>query len=203
MIRNLIFDIGNVLAKFGWEDYLRSYNFEPEKETAIAKALFLGPYWKEFDRGALSLDELRSCFVSLAPQYREDVLTVFEHCDQCMSGYDYPIPWLQDLKSRGLHLYYLSNYSEIMLKHTTEALKFLPLMEGGLFSYEVKQVKPDQEIFYSLMKRYPQIRPEESVFFDDSAANVEAARKLGFHGIQFCSKAQAEKSLEALLNSAQ
>lgn len=201
MIRNIIFDLGNVLVKFGWEDYLKSYNFEPEKEAAIAKALFAGPYWKELDREVLPLDELKELFVSLAPQYREDVISVFEQSDHCISQFDYAVPWIQNLKNQGLHLYYLSNYSGLMVKRTQQQLNFLPLMEGGLFSYEVKQVKPDPEIFQSFLERFPQIRPEESVFFDDSAANVDTARRLGFHAVCFTDHEQAVTELSALLNS--
>ena len=85
-----------------------------------------------------------------------------------------------------------------MLDQTREALDFLPLMDGGLFSYEVKQIKPEPEIFASLLARYPDIRPEESVFFDDVAANVEAARRLGFRGIVFQDPMQAMTELETI-----
>ncbi len=54
--------------------------------------------------------------------------------------------------------------------------------DGVATSFEAKALKPDAAIF-----RYAQdklgIRPEETVFLDDSAANVEAARALGFGGL--------------------
>lgn len=199
MIRNLIFDIGNVLAKFGWVDYLKRFHFEPEKEAVIAKALFAGPYWNELDRNVIPMEELREKFVSLAPQYREDILTVLESSDQCITQYPYTIPWLKELKSQGFRLYFLSNYPEFFEARNTEALNFRPLMDGGLFSYEVKLTKPDPAIFHALMQRHPEIIPEESVFFDDSAANAAAASALHFHGIQFFNQEQAIDELKKLL----
>ena len=86
-----------------------------------------------------------------------------------------------------------------MIDQTRHALDFLPYMDGGLFSCEVKLVKPEPEIFSALLDRYPVIRPEESVFFDDSPINIKAADALGFHGIVFQDQAQAEEELEKII----
>ena len=63
-----------------------------------------------------------------------------------------------------------------------EALDFRELMDGGIFSYEVKMIKPSRWIFEELLYRYG-INREEAVFFDDNAANAEAACQVGLHGI--------------------
>lgn len=201
MIKNVIFDIGNVLVGFDWPQYLHSFGFSPEKEQAIANALFLGPLWKELDRGVIPLDELREMFCRLSPRYRDDIAAVFDHCEKCITRRSSTIPWLQSLKGRGLRIYYLSNYSEFMFERTQEALDFLPLMDGGLLSYRVRQIKPDSEIFRTLIEHCPEIIPEESVFFDDTAENTEAAARLGFHGIVFHDRKQAEADLAGLLAS--
>ena len=196
MIKNIIFDIGNVLVSFDWEDYLREFGFDPGKEKEIAKALFLNPAWRDLDRGLIPLEELEEQFVSCAPCYREDILKVFRDSPRCIHRLDYSIPWICSLKEQGFKVYYLSNYSESVRKATDAVLDFIPYTDGGLFSYEVKQVKPEPEIFRSLMNRFPEITPEESVFFDDSAANVKAACDLGFHGIIFTSQDQAVEILK-------
>lgn len=201
MIKNIIFDIGNVLVGFEPEEYLKSFHFPPEKEKAVRKALFGTYAWNEYDRGALSLEEIEELFAANAPQYREDVLQVFRGAFQCITRRDYAVPWIRELKSRGFRVYYLSNYSDHMRRHTRNALDFLPDMDGGLFSYEVHQTKPEPEIFSSLLKRFPGIRPEESVFFDDAPANIEAAANLDFHAILFRNKEQAQRALERLLEN--
>lgn len=198
-ITNIIFDIGRVLVNFDWNTYLHSFGFEAEKEDAIACAVFTGPFWGELDRGVWTIEQLLDGFVSLAPKYRKEIEDVFAHSEKCISGFDYARPWLQDLKSRGFRIYYLSNYSEWARRRTAEALNFLDLMDGGLFSYEAGLIKPDQAIFEALLKRCPEIIPEESVFFDDTPDNVEAACRFGLHGILFCSQKQAENDLLELL----
>ncbi len=199
MIRNIIFDIGGVLVDYDWKTYLESFHFPPEKTDAIAKATFLSAAWSELDREALSIDEITAMMTAAAPQYATDILTVFHGLRHTIRRRGYACDLIRSLQGRGFRVYYLSNYSSHTRNQTREALDFLPLMDGGLFSYEVKQVKPEPEIFASLLARYPDIRPEESVFFDDSAVNVEAARRLGFHGIVFRDRAQAMADLDRYL----
>ena len=50
MIQNLIFDVGNVLMGYDWEEYLKSYTFPEEKYQKIADATFRNPIWEEQDR---------------------------------------------------------------------------------------------------------------------------------------------------------
>ncbi len=201
MIRNIIFDIGGVLVDYDWKSYLESFHFPEEKADVIAKATFLGAAWSELDREALSIDEIKARMTAAAPQYADDILTVFDGLHNTIHRRDYACGLIRSLQSRGFQVYYLSNYSSYTLNQTRDALDFLPLMDGGLFSYEVKQVKPEPAIFASLLARYPSIRPEESVFFDDSAVNVEAARRLGFHGIVFRDREQAMAELETILTN--
>ena len=53
MIKNIVFDIGKVLVRFDWEDYLASFQFPEEETTAIAKAMFLSSNWNLVDEGRL------------------------------------------------------------------------------------------------------------------------------------------------------
>ncbi len=198
MIRNIIFDIGNVLVGYNWREYMDSFGFPAEKEQAVAAALFGSDTWTELDRGRIPLPQLEEMFAANAPQYAEDVLRVFHSSHRCIHKCGYAIPWIQALHEQGLRVYYLSNYSQYMIEKTRDALNFLPYMDGGLFSCEVMLVKPEPEIFRALQQRCPEIVPEESVFFDDVAANVEAARALGFQGIVFQNYEQARQALAEL-----
>ena len=59
-------------------------------------------------------------------------------------------------------------------------------MDGGLISFRVGKTKPDPEMYRLFLREY-HLLPEECVFVDDTAENVEVARKLGFAGIAFMS----------------
>ncbi|MCC8138587.1 MAG: HAD family phosphatase [Clostridiales bacterium] len=197
MIKNIIFDIGNVLVDFDSETYLKGFGFAPEKEKRIREATFDGPIWHEFDRSVIPVKQLRETLASLVlPEDREDVLQVFDHSDATIRRRDFAIPWILSLQEQGFKTWYLSNYSRWTAERTQNALDFLPFLHGGLFSYEVGQIKPEPEIFRSFLQRFPEIRPDESVFFDDSPANIRAACALGFHGIVFRNQEQAMKELQ-------
>ena len=49
-IKNIIFDVGQVLVDYDWETYLDSFGFEPAKRERIAKATFQSPVWDERDQ---------------------------------------------------------------------------------------------------------------------------------------------------------
>ena len=78
-----------------------------------------------------------------------------------------------------------------------DSLDFIPYTDGGILSYRDRVIKPGKEIYELLLSRYG-LKAEECVFLDDTAENVEAARQLGFAGIVFRTKEQAEEELEAL-----
>lgn len=199
MIKNIIFDIGKVLVDYDWARYLKSYGFDEEKEQTIAYALFASGTWNELDRGAIPIPELEELFVAHAPQYRDDILRVFRNSGGTIQRLDYAIPWITSLKERGYHVYYLSNYSEFMIDATRSALDFLPHTDGGVFSCDVRLIKPEPAIYRALLEKYPSIIPEESVFLDDVEKNVQGAQAIGIHGIVFQNYEQAKAELELLL----
>ncbi len=61
----------------------------------------------------------------------------------------------QLLKSQGYHLYILSNYSQFMLDQTRPGkMPFLKNMDGVIFSCEVQQIKPEADIYETLLSRF-------------------------------------------------
>lgn len=45
-VKNIIFDVGQVLVSYEWEDYLKSFHFLEEEEKLIAEAVFKSQTWK-------------------------------------------------------------------------------------------------------------------------------------------------------------
>ena len=197
MIENIIFDVGNVLMGYDWEEYLRSYDFPEEKYQKIADAVFRNPIWEEQDRGQHEESWYVDKFVESAPEYEADIREVVRRDPECMHLYDYAETWVRYLKDKGYHVYILSNYATDTLERTEDKLTFLKYVDGAVFSCQVKQIKPESEIYKTLLGRY-HLDPEKSVFLDDRAENCEAARKQGIHAIQFKSFKQAAAELEKL-----
>ncbi len=197
MIRNIIFDIGNVLTDFRWREFLEDKGFEEAMIDRIAKASVMSPVWNELDRGEMTEEELMREFIRRDPEIEQELRAAYGNVHDMVRKRDYVIPWMKELKGKGYGLYYLSNFSLKAHTDCADALDFMPCMDGGLLSYQEKVIKPDRAIFDLLLSRYG-LRAQECVFLDDTLQNVEAARRYGFYAICFQTKEQAEEELRGL-----
>ena len=92
-----------------------------------------------------------------------------------------------ELKDKGYRLYVLSNYSEYLFNKHTRDVPVISLMDGMVISYEVHSIKPDHAIYRHILDKYD-LKPEESIFFDDRKENVVAARELSMDAVQITSE---------------
>ena len=196
-MENIIFDLGKVLLKFEWEKYLDSFGFPKEKRDKIAKAVFESETWNERDRSSEDEQYYVDKMIKDAPEYADDIREVMRRSGETIERMDYAETWVRYLKDKGYHVYILSNYATYTLEKTEEELTFLKYVDGAVFSCQVKQIKPEPDIYQTLIKRY-NLDPQKSVFLDDRKENCEAARKQGIHAIQFESFKQAAAELEKL-----
>ena len=185
MIRNMVFDIGNVLMDFRWKEYMRSLFGENEALIqTINQGIWHNGCWAAMDKGEMdSAATLRSA-VAFAPQYEKEIKLTLDKVALAFHKFGYAVPWVQELKRMGLNVYYLSNYSAFSIAANPDVLDFIPCMDGGVFSFEVKAVKPEPEIYRCLCEKYD-LKPEECLFTDDVPANVKGAQACGFQGIVF------------------
>ncbi len=197
MIKNIVFDIGNVLTDFRWREFLRDKGFDEDMVERIAKASILNPLWSQFDRGEWSDERLMEEFVKNDPEIEEELHQAYDNIHDIVTIREYAIPWVKELKEKGYKVWYLSNFAYKTENECADALKFIPFMDGGILSYQDKVVKPDPAIYKLFLERFGLVA-EECVFLDDTLKNIETARALGIHGIWFQSKEQAEEELKKL-----
>lgn len=183
MIRNIVFDIGNVLIGFHPMEYLTSL-FGEEKAVRIADAVFGSGYWPELDIALLSEEEILELFYSGAPDLRDEIKEAFDRIGECIEKLDWPVTLVDELRSRGYGVYFLSNMSEHVKSSNREAFDFVPHMDGGIWSCDVHLIKPDADIYKALFDTYG-LAPEECLFVDDHFENISAGKKLGMKGIVF------------------
>ena len=197
MIKNVIFDIGNVLTNYRWHDFMVDKGFTEEQIERLAKATVYNAAWNEFDRGEYSVEEILRAFIETDPEIEDWIRSCFKDVNGLVTRRDFAIPWLEELKSKGYKVYYLSNFSEKAKFECAEALDFIPLMNGGFLSYSVKMIKPDPA-FYNLLLSTYNLKAEECVFIDDTPKNIKAGEDLGIKGIVYKDLEQVKKDLAAL-----
>lgn len=197
MIRNIIFDVGKVLVSYDPDAYMEQLGFDADMKRRMNEAVFEHQLWLDSDQGLRSPEEFLQAFTENAPELAETIRRVHETVGGTIELFDYAVDWVQDLKRRGYRVYILSNYSENMFRQTEHKLKFLPYVDGAVFSYTIKKIKPDLAIYEYLCGKY-ELKPEESVFIDDRPENVAGAEAAGIHGVCFEDYAQARRELEEL-----
>ena len=193
----VIFDIGNVLMRFNWLDYVRPM-WEPEIAGRVTEAIFGDGRWDEMDRGIKSEAEIVQSFVDADPKLEREILYTYDNCLDSLHRLDYASGWIRDVKRRGRKALYLSNYSKVLVEGKPEVLDFLSEMDGGVFSYLVGSIKPEPEIYQILIDRY-QLTPGRCIFIDDREANLASAREIGFQTILFSEYERGRDELNILL----
>ena len=197
MIKNIIFDIGNVLMPFGYRPFFESFGYDEEIVERLAKATAQSPDWNELDRGVFSYEEVLAHFIKNDPQLEEIIHKVFADLHGILGVYDYTESWIKQLKKEGYRVYYLSNFFQKADEDCKDLMAFLELMDGGILSYKEKVTKPDRQIYELLLERYA-LKAEECVFLDDMEKNIIGAREAGIQGILFQGREQAVADLQKL-----
>ena len=197
MIKAIIFDIGNVLKRFEYKEHLQKLFPDCTTRDKIYSAIWGTGYWKLLDLGEDS-DSVFAKMTAAEPDYKSEIKLTLETIGDCMYRQDYAIPWIKELKSRGFAVYYLSNYSDFVKKASPEVLDFLPYTDGGIFSCDVKMMKPDLRIYRLLLEKYD-LKAEECIFIDDRMENVEAAIKCGMEAIHFTDYLHSRENMDTII----
>ena len=132
MIKNIIFDIGNVLSDFRWREFLLDKGFSEEMVERIRQASVLTDSWYEFDKGVFSDEEVIELFIKNDPDIAKEIHLAFDNVEGMVRLKHDTFDLLRSLKSRGYKLYYLSNYSHKAEVQCPEATSFIPEMDGGI-----------------------------------------------------------------------
>jgi putative hydrolase of the HAD superfamily len=107
------------------------------------------------------------------------------------------VRWLERLRRGGIKTGLLSNIHPAMIAYLRENFEWLELFDFKTFSAEVRLIKPDPAIYEHTLRGLG-VRAGETLFVDDREINVQAARELGIHAVQFRSVAQLRRELEAM-----
>lgn len=119
------------------------------------------------------------------PEWRDEIAAYWLQWDRMLTGnIDGTVSVATELKERGHRLYVLGNWSREEFDRARPRLPFLDLFEDVLISGDCGILKPDEGIYVQAESRFGLV-PENTVFIDDRAENVEAALARNWNGIVF------------------
>lgn len=180
MIRNIVFDMGNVLREYNPMLGVLPY-VQGEDAALLTRVIFGGEEWRGLDRGTLGYDEAAALFkVRLPERFHQAVDEILAHWHEYMPEFPDMAELCRRLKENGYRLFLLSNAS-VRFEAFKEDFQALQYFDGAVVSAFYKTVKPEEKIYRILFDTY-QLNPEECFFIDDSRANVQAGRALSMPG---------------------
>ena len=187
MIKNIVFDMGNVLILFYPEKILGTILSDKDEIDAILEHFYASPEYREVDRGTLTYAEMLGKIKGTLPEHLIDLLYKL-YVDNCfVSDHMPPFPEMYDLvaqlKENGYNVYLLSNATPAFHSYR-DKIPVMSLMDGVLISSDYKLLKPEREIYEALFDKFS-LDPSECIFIDDVEENIEGSIACGMDGIVF------------------
>lgn len=187
MIRNIVFDMGNVLVDYDGDLVCRALILDEEMRKRVYTAVFVSPEWVKLDMGIISEEQGLEAMESRldAPEEKAAAARCFAQWHlynmRPKQGME---ELVRHLKKEGFGLYICSNASVRLLECYRDVIPAIDCFDGVLFSAEVKCMKPQKEMYEHLYRRF-QLNPRECYFIDDLPENIQGARDTGMDGYCF------------------
>ncbi len=184
MIKNFVFDFGKVMVHFEPSYMVGVYVDDADDALLLAEVVFDRLYWDKLDAGTISDSEVVKACKSRLPE------RLWQVAEKIYYNWIYNIPEIDGMsdltryvKSKGAPLYLLSNISEYFAAHKDE-IPSLAHFDRCFFSAVCGHVKPHADMFEYLCRECG-IKPEETLFVDDSPVNIAGAEAFGIKGYLF------------------
>lgn len=181
MIKNIIFDIGNVILDFNIDRVLNEFSDSKDEQEFINKNIIESPEWLGnalIDTGYLTRDDAIK-IVQDRTNHSNDKLIIdfWKNYNKFAKIDERVLNLIKKLKTNNYRIYLLSNINP----YTHELVKksgLFEIVDGYVLSYKEHMIKPYKSIYNTLLKRY-NLKPEESVFIDDNEKNIITGNLLG------------------------
>jgi 2-haloacid dehalogenase len=196
-IKSVVFDLGGVLIDWNPRHLYRKV-FDNEEEMEWFLSEICTYEWNLQQDGGKTFSEATAELSALHPHLSDKIALYYGRWEE-MLGEEIKgsAEILLKLKSDGMPLYALTNWSHEAFPVALERYGFMTQFDGIVVSGYEKLLKPDHAIYRVLMERYS-INPAESVYIDDNKHNADAAAELGFHAIHFLTSEQLRDELRSL-----
>lgn len=195
--RYAVFDVGNVLIEWSPRFLFEKLIADPERLDWFMANVWDGDLNLELDRG-LPFAEGIARLVARHPKWEAEIRAYDTRWDETAPrAITANVALLDELRALGVPRYAITNFSREKFAATRVRFRFLDTFDGLVVSAHEKLVKPDPAIFHLLLDRYG-LEPQEGIFIDDSARNVDAAARLGFHTVHVQPGVDVRQAVERL-----
>lgn len=183
MIKNIIFDLGNVIINYDQQKIIDRFAKNDEEKEYLMEKNFKAPEWERIDLGEITNSEAID-IINKRENYKYEELTkeFWENWYKSQKINEDIVEIARKLKDKGYNIYVLSNMASATFEYFKN-IDFFELCSGIIISAQEHVKKPNEKIFNILLERY-QLKAEECLFLDDDDTNrsYEIANRLGILG---------------------
>ena len=184
MIKNVVFDIGNVILNFDYMKVISQYTDSIEEKKFILDNIMNSPEWLGYsliDTGFITKEEAIQIVQDRTNHINDNLVQNFWNNYNNYAFVDKRVlNLIERLKNKGYKVYLLSNMNEYTF-NKVKASNLFNIVDGYVLSYLVHQVKPYISIYKTLISRY-NLTVSECLFIDDNENNINTANSLGMIG---------------------
>jgi 2-haloacid dehalogenase len=150
--------------------------------------------WNILQDGGRPLAEATLQLQEKHPEYSDQIAMYYGRWEEMLGGTIVENTKLIKPLKEKYNIYGLTNWSAETIPLAMQRYDFFADLDGIVVSGEEKMLKPDAALYRILLERFA-LKAEESLFIDDNAANIEAARQLGFHVVHITGDLNLEEWL--------
>lgn len=195
MIRNLIFDMGNVLIHWDPPRFMERMGLPEEDRALLLTEVFGSVEWIQTDRGTLSFEDGLKEMCAHLPErlHRAARELTLDWWKDNLLPVEGMAELVRELKGLGYNIYLLSN-AKLDLHQYFDRIPGSECFDGMIVSADWKLLKPQPELYHVLLREYG-LKAEECFFTDDLNINIEAAVLVGMSGTVFRGVAGLRRTL--------
>jgi len=183
ILKNLVFDMGNVLIEWNSEKILKAITDDIHLQDLLRKEVFKTGLWVETDAGVKTREEVIEIITGkLGEKYRNEITQLLRYWYKYVDVFTKVQDRIIELSKSGYSIYILSNTAFTFYDLVKEG--YLPatsVAKGMVLSCEEKVLKPNEKIYNILLERY-NLDPHNTMFFDDLPENIWGAARCGING---------------------
>lgn len=182
-MKNLVFDMGNVLIEWNSEKILQAITDDRKLQNLLRKEVFETGLWVQTDEGVKTREEMIEIVTAkIGEEYRNEITKLSRYWYKYVDVYTKVQDRIIELSKNGYNIYILSNTAYTFYDLVKEG--YLPaasIAKGIVLSCEEKVLKPNEKIYNILLERY-NLDPHDTMFFDDLSENIWGAARCGING---------------------
>jgi putative hydrolase of the HAD superfamily len=197
VVLNIVFDLGGVVVTWEPEVVIAKVFTDPVVQAKVRTQIIGHADWLALDRGTLPRQDAIVRAAKRTGLSEAHVTEFLRQVPSALVAIPATVDLLYRLKAQGHSLFCLSNMHVASIDHLEKAYTFWEVFAGVVISCRLKLCKPEPAIYTYLLETYG-LDGVDTVFIDDTEANLSAAAQFGIHTIKFESPAQCESQLQAL-----